>query len=161
MSEIKSAIGDDKFFGAEIRKNGVIDMKRLYRSLVPWFHNYKYNFMEKGKTSRTRSDGKEQRIEWAAYRKVDSYFKFHIAAEIIVYRWLNEKAEVTVRFKGYLEKDYRNRFKKKGKFGAVLRKIYEDYIIKDKEDSMKNKVEAETNEFIDEVKKNLQLVIRR
>ncbi|MEK6860989.1 MAG: hypothetical protein AABY07_03370, partial [Nanoarchaeota archaeon] len=95
-----------------------------------------------------------------ASRKIDSYFRFHIEIQILVYRWLNEKAEITMGFKGYLEKDYRNFFEKYGKLGIGLRNLYENLVIDDKIQKLKRKVLFETSEVIDEAKKSLSFTTR-
>ena len=161
MGEIESVVGNKKFFGSEIRKKGNVDVKRLYKELAPWFSANHYAFMEKGISSKSKPGGKEQVIEWVSERKVDSYFKFQIEVDFRIWRYKDEKAEIYIRFKGYLEKDYRNTFKNKGgKFGEFLRNIYEKYVIKDRIDEMAGKVHKDTNDLIDEAKRVLNLTVR-
>ena len=160
MGDIETVIGNKSFYGTELRKKGNIDIERLHKEVAAWFSKYKYFFNEKDMTSSDLTQGREQKIVWIASRKIDSYFRFHIEIQILVYRWLNEKAEVTIGFKGYLEKDYRNFFEKYGKLGIGLRNLYEDLVINDKIQKLKRKVLFETSEVIDEAKKALSFTTR-
>ena len=160
MSEIEPIIGSKNFWGVEIRKKGKVNVNRFHKELIPWFHKYKYSFLEKGLTGKQASDGREEKIEWTASRDVDSYFRFNIVVEFIVQRWRGEKAEVIVRYKAYIEKDYKNRFTKYKKTGEFFRKIYERYLIKEKLGKFSGKLHAEANDFIDKTKEVLGLVAK-
>ncbi len=155
-------VGLPSYYGAEIRKKGTLDPKRFHKEIIPWFFDNKYFFNEANLSSKDTAAGKEQKIEWRAFRKVDDYFKFNIEVEIILLRWREEKAELNVRFKGWLEKDYMDKFRRRfgKKFGEFLRRVYEMYVINDKIDKMKGKVWVETNSLIDECKKVIGLIIR-
>ncbi|MEK6934941.1 MAG: hypothetical protein AABW46_03615 [Nanoarchaeota archaeon] len=162
-------VGTSKFYGAEIRKKGVLDPRRLHKEVVPWFFDHKYFFSELNITNKDLSSGKEIKIEWDAWRKIDDYFRFHMEVLILVWRFREDKGETTIQFKGYLEKDYSEKFvnryaKRFGSigrtFGNWLRKIYEMYVIQDKIEKMKGKVWVETNEMIDEFKKVLGLIVK-
>ena len=160
MGAIESVVGDKKFFGLELRKKGNVDVQRLHK-LAGWFSANKYDFMEKGLSSKTKPEGKQQIIEWAGERKADSYFKLHIDVDMRIWRYKGEKAEIYVRFKGYLEKDYKDTFKKKaGKFGESLRNVYERYVIKERVDKMKDMVYYDTNALADEAKRVLNLAVK-
>lgn len=151
-------VGNKKFFGEEVRKKGEVNLQKLYKDTIPWFQENKYTFTEQGITNKDTASGQEQKIEWTAYRKIDSYFKFHIVMEIVVYRWLKKRAELTMRFKGYVETNYKRRYK--GKFGEFMMKIYEDLLIKNKINKMKGKCWAETYTLIDRAKGLLDLIVK-
>ena len=155
MGGTEYVVGDKNFYGSEIRKKGVLDPRRFHKEVITWFFDNKYIFNETNITSKDTAAGKEQKIEWKSFRKVDDYFKFNIEVEIRLWRWRAEKAETNIRFKGWLEKDYMEKFPRRfgKKTGEFLRKIYEMYIINDKIDKMKGKVWVETNDLIDECKK--------
>ncbi|MEK6951440.1 MAG: hypothetical protein AABX29_00325 [Nanoarchaeota archaeon] len=148
-------VGLKDFFGSEIRKKGILDPKRFHKEIIPWFFENKYIFNETNITNKDTTAGKEQKIIWNAFRKVDDYFKFNIEVELLFWRWRGEKAELNLRFKGWLEKDYMDKFRRRfgPKFGEFMRKIYEMYVINEKIDKMKGKVWVETNDLIDECKK--------
>ena len=162
MGEVAYVVGNKNFYGVEIKKKGNVDVERIYKELIHWFGKNFYRFTEKGITSKTKFSVKEERLEWSSSREVDDYFKFYIEIEILIYRCIKEKAEIKLRFKGYLEKDYKNKFERKfgKKFGKFLRRIYEAYFILDKVDSMKGKIWSETNNLIDLAKKILNLATR-
>lgn len=159
--KIEYVIGSKKYYGQEIRKKGRVNISKLYDELVPWFHEFKYRFIEKGITGRARPEGRYEKIDWRCSRKIDAYFRFHIEVLFIIYRIKDNTAELTLRFKGYLHKDYRDRFAKRfGKLGEFLRRIYEAYIVKDKVENMKDKLRIETNLFIDRAKRILDAKVR-
>ncbi len=158
--KIETVVGDKSFYGSVIEKKGKIDLKKFYKELIGWFSDHKYYFVEKSLTNVVKSTGKNQRFEWDATKKVDSYFKFHIEVEVLISDLMDDNAKVIVRFKGYLEKDWRNAFKKIGNLGEPLRRVYEKHVIMDKVDKMEGKVWKETNSLIDEAKKILELKTR-
>ncbi len=161
-SKIEFVVGNKSFYGQEIRKKGQMNIDKVYKSLIPWFKENKYLFHEKGITGKEKLGGREEKIEWIAERKIDSYFKFHIDTEFVLLRIRGENAELTLRFKGYLEKDYRNNFAIRygAKFGEFLRRLYEKYVIKAKISGMEGRVWAETYDYIDTAKKELNLLTR-
>ncbi len=153
---IYQVLGNKKFFGVIIEKTGAVDAKKLYTELIPWFSKYDYFFTEKEISMKDTLAGQKQKFKWIGNKKIDDYFRFNIYIEIWISPSIKDKSQVLVRFKGYLETDYRNKFK--GKVGAFLRKLYEDYFIKERIIHMKKKVLAETNDLINTSKKILNLV---
>ena len=138
----------------------------IYKMIIKFFSDIRASsdiillFTDKNITNKDASDGRESVIEWSANKKIDSYFKFHIELRMDIFRWLNKRGEITLRFKGYLEKDYKGHFEKYGKFGTFVRSLYEEFVIKEKITSMKKKVHFETSELIDEAKKILTFTTR-
>ena len=157
MSEIEPVIGSKKFAGQEIKKKYDVRVEDIHRSLVPWFQQNNYLFSE-NIASKDNPDGKEQKIEWTSYRKIDSYFKFHIDTTIFIQRWIGKKAEITIHFRGYLEKDWKSTFQRR--WGKFLRNIYERYIIKERIEQMKSKMREETQDFIDLTRRFLNMPTR-
>ena len=157
-SRIEYVIGSDKYWGLEIKKKGKVDVYKFHKELIPWFEENQYNFLEKEIASKEKSDGKDEKFVWAASKTIDPYFTFNIQVEIIISKWRGDKAEIMIRFKGYLEKDPKELFRRRhGKLGEFLRKIYERYIIKDKVDKMSSQVFKEATDFINATKKILNL----
>ncbi len=160
-SKIEFVVGNKKFYGQEIRKKGTINIERFHKELIPWFHEHKYYFIEKDLTGKDTPEGRDEKFEWMAQKKVDSYFRFNISVHCVIMRWRDDQAQIVLRFKGYLEKDYKDQFKKRyGKFGEFLRRIYERYLIQDKVDKMSGRVYKETNNLIDKSKDILNLIVR-
>ena len=160
-NRIEFVVGNKKFYGQEIRKKGKIEIERFHNELIPWFQENKYDFTEKDLTGKDTSEGRDEKFEWVAQRKVDSYFKFYINVHCIIMRLKGDQGQIVLRFKGYLEKDYKEQFKRKyGKFGEFLRRLYERYIIPDKVDKMAGKVYSETNDLIDKAKGILNLTVK-
>lgn len=161
-SKIEFVVGNKSFYGEEIRKKGGVNLERLYKELIEWFHENHYLFTEKDITGKETSSGRDEKVEWLAERKIDSYFKFVIMVRMDLLRIKTGNAELTLRFKGFLEKDYKDRFSRRlgKKFGEFLRRVYERYLIADKINKMMGKVWGETNDLIDRSKNILDLVVR-
>ena len=154
-------VGNKRFYGSEIKKKGEIDISRFHKEILPWFREYKYSFHERDITSRDTPSGKDQKIEWTAYRNIDGFFRINIDVRTDILRWRGKRAEVTVRFKGYLETDYYNKFIRKfPSWGKFFLNIYEKYILYDKINVMQDKVRLETNDLINQTKKLLNLITR-
>jgi len=156
MGVSRFVVGSKDFFGVVIKQKGNIDINRLYKKVIPWFSGHGYFFTEKALKGRHVGGVQEERFEWSGKRDIDDYFRFFMEVEIIIYLRPKHISEITLLFKGYLETDYKNKFK--GRFGAFLRKLYESYLIKEKIDSMEGKVWMEINDLIGEAKKVLGLV---
>ncbi len=158
-SKIETVLGNKNFWGREIKKKGSADVNKLYNELIPWFHDYKYLFLEKNLTGSEKPEGREEKIEWHAQRKIDSYFRFNIEVEMVIRRWRGENAEINIRFKAYLEKDYKDKFSRRySTFGDFLRKLYERYIIKDRVDKLKGKLYLEISDLITRTKRTVNLI---
>ena len=161
-SKQEYVIGDKKFYGEEIRKKGNFDISKFHKELFPWFSKNRYTWFEKGITGSEKSEGRYEKLVWQGNRKIDAYFRIQVEMETMAYRIGKPGAEIAVRFKGYLEKDYRNRFQIKlgRKFGEFLRRVYERYVIHDKIEKMKNKVRYDITSLINETKEVLGLITK-
>lgn len=139
----------------EIKKKGDVDLNVLYKKMIPWFEKNKYLFTEKELSNETKSDGQDQVLKWNGFRKIDDYFKFVIDVELWIYRWKGKRAEVTIRFKWDLEKDYRGKFR--SRYGEFMKNLYEKLIIREKIDKMEFKLAMEQAELVDIAKKILAM----
>jgi len=157
-------IGDSKKFGVLIEKKGLFDYYSLYNLISEWYSSHKYDFNEVEFSTKTKPQGKEYTIEYEGSRKVTDYIKFYIVTRIEISgaKTLNikttkqQKGHVKVFLKAYYEKDYKDKWK----YFPFIRKIYENYIIKEKILKYEGKLWSEANNLIDEIKKSLNLITR-
>lgn len=146
--------------GLKIGYKGVFDFKDLVSNIKKWYRNRKFILTEKTYEIKEYKYGKEGELEWNGERKLDDYARLRV--NITVKIWEMKKvekldyAELDIRFIGFVELDYKNKFdNKKGKF---LRKIYHNYLIKEKiEDKYEMQIINEVREIHDNVKDMLEL----
>jgi len=151
-------LGGSKKFFFEIKKKGEIDTKKFYEALNPWFSGHGYSFGENKITSKDILPGQEMIFDLGGLKKTDNYFKLSIGVKIFVLKLTKGAPEITTSFKGTLETDYKKKFK--GKFGNFLKNLYEEYLIKDKIDKMKAKLQSDVNALMDEYKRILNLITK-
>jgi len=159
-------VGNKQFYGSAIRQTGAIfDINQLYKAWRKWFDDHKYFLNEKKQSAKQLPDGQEITIEWVAYRKIDDYVKFHILTHVWLMR-INDvmvevngqkrkmqKADIQIRFKGFLEKDYRGKWK-----NEKLRQFYDRFIIKKRLINMEGKIWYETNDLINLTKEHVRMM---
>ncbi len=68
-------------FQDQIKYVGIVDFDGLYRMMVDWFTDRKYDFYEK----LYKDKPPELELEWIAMRKVDDFYKYQI--EIYFHLW--------------------------------------------------------------------------
>lgn len=155
-------VGTKKFFGSVIRKEGsIFDLEGMYKAWKEWFSDHNYFLNEKAQSGKDLpSHEREEKIEWVAERKITSYVKFHIILFLWVRRMSNviaevdgkkqkvQKGDLFIGFKGFMEKDYKKKWK-----NEFLRQMYDRFVIKNKLIDHEGKIWAETNDFIDLTKK--------
>jgi hypothetical protein len=64
-----------------IHYSGIVDFEGLYRMLVKWFRDRKYDFYE----TLYKDKPPELEIEWAAWRKLDDFYKHDIRISFHLY----------------------------------------------------------------------------
>ncbi len=159
----------DKFLPSQkVRHVGIFDFKEVYRICYEWFINEGYDVAEKNYTEKIQQRGKEIEIEWLALRKVSDYFRFQIKS-----RWhilgMNDveveengrrlkmnQGDLEIRFTVILEKDYKHRWES-NKFFKTLRKVYDKYVLKARILKYEEKLFAELNDLVSQVKAKLAL----
>jgi len=125
-------------------------------------------FEEKLYSEKVVGDGKVLDVEWNFKKKFTDYFRFdgrvrfHTVAmkkvELVQdgKKIKTNQGEITVKIRGTLTKDYKNRFEE----SLVLRKwraIYEKWIIASRVDNYETKLVNFCNDFMNEAKAFLEL----
>lgn len=158
----------DEIFSGKTKYTGIWDFKETYRFLYDWFLDKGYNLKEKGYTEKIKPDGKEIEIKWEAKRKISDYFRFTIKTNWRILRMTEaevqregvrvkmNKGYIELKFTAILEKDYEHRWENNA-FIKFLRGAYDRYIIKGRIDSYEDKLLADTDEVIAQVKSFLTI----
>lgn len=154
----------------KIRESGIVDLDKLYEEIWKWFVENKYITTERNQTEDQLPDGKDLKIVWAGWRKVDDYIRFWIHAEIWILRCVDviveengekvtkQKGDLDVRFYAEMEKDYENKFKRT-KFGKFIRFILDRYLIKKRLLVYREKLKAETFDLQTRAKEILRKLV--
>lgn len=127
----------------KIERDGIFDMKRLYKQMRDWFEENNYIYMEKENTTNVKDKGTEIKLTMTGERKVTDYFKFEIEAKFLIVETQKvkvkdkelDKGKMIVFVKPIIYFDYRNIWSK-NKFSKTLRYIYNNFIIKKKIDDV-------------------------
>lgn len=162
-SKHEIGIGSSGKFGVVLEKTGLFNYHEFYDVFSDWFDSNKYTWDETEYSTKTKPQGKDVINEYKAFRKVTDYLKFYIdiRVEIRFAKTLKIEAHkkqqgfVTVRFKAYYERDYKNKWKVK-----FFRKIYEMYFIKELILRYEGKLWAEANDLINKTKETLGLMTK-
>lgn len=152
-----------------VKKAGTMDFAGLFKSIPKWLKQYKYDWRERSHAEKNTSTGKYLESSWKASRKVSFYVKYALQLDILM-RDMTEvmvempdgkklkrnKARLQLVFNSKLEKNYDDTFsEKKGSFTNFLKHVYERYIAKAALEKHEDKLFAETNDLIAELKKFL------
>ncbi|MDD5331647.1 MAG: hypothetical protein PHE43_02400 [Candidatus Nanoarchaeia archaeon] len=133
--------GDKRFVtpssGLKIRKEGIMDLSKMYGDVRSWFSKMKYIYNEKDNTTKSKDKGEEISIKFEAYREVDGYVKNFINISFLIthvskvkYEGKNlEKCKMEILITAYALLDYKNKWKK-SESSEKLHNFYKKYIIK-------------------------------
>lgn len=154
----------------KIRESGIVDLDKLYEEIWKWFVENKYITTEKNETEKQLPDGKDLKIIWQGWRKVDDYIRFWINVEIWIVRCVDvvveengekvtrQKGDIEIRFYAEMEKDYESKFKRT-KFGQFIRFVLDRYLIKKRLIAYRDKLRAETYELYDKSKEIMRKLV--
>ncbi len=151
----------------KIREVGSFNYKEVYEQIGKWMSKNKYIWREKTNQSKTNADGKEIKVEWAAFRKIDDYVKFNIEIEYYITYFVEEEGgyancTIEISISSNMEKNYHKNFSEHaGTFSNFLREIYEGYLIKGRLSGFEGKIWAETYDLIDGIKEILRHAKRK
>ena len=162
----------NKVYETKVKHAGIFDFKDLYSFLYTLFTDMEYSVEEKNYSEKTKGDLKEIEVVWLAKRKVSDYFRFQVKMEIRILRMSNadvvkdgikvstNKGEFEVKFTGFLEKDYENRWENTALL-RFLRGVYDKYIIKSTLEGYEAQVAKEILDISDQLKAYLTLAVAK
>ncbi len=146
-----------------ITYEGAVNWKELQTVMKKWCSRYDYDIEERTHSTKPFESGKVTTIEWVCDRKPDDYHKFLIKVKIEM-KDLRE-AEVdgeklregtaTVTYAADLQHDYEGRWQRPTQ--RFLRAFYDKFVLEEKEAKIIQRLKQETNSFMAEVKRYLNV----
>jgi hypothetical protein len=151
-----------------IKHKGIFNFNAILDAIPDWLSQHNYDYVQKGHAQKAKPSGGYFEGNWIAEKEVTEYVKFNISVDI----WLRDlkdiaiekngkteksnKGNIEITFNSGMEKDYKKTFTNKKyqetEFLKLIREFYEKYVIKSKLSSYEEKIEAETQDFIEYIK---------
>jgi hypothetical protein len=149
--------------GIQIRKKGVLDLRKLYGEISAWFEDNEYDFNEDVHSDKHKDKGREIITIWSGERNVTNYIKYKIKVnfslnEINKVSNVSDKLDkgfIKLTFNAQLVLDYKSKWGKSF-FSNFLFKTYNNYIIKKEIVKHKSKLYKEVLDLQDVAKEILE-----
>ena len=159
-----------KIMSTAIKDKGIFDMSELYILIKEWlswegFGDEKQTFQEEAYVERIKGDSKQIEIKWRAEKFLGPYIShvinitFNIVGmqdieiEIDGKKIGTNKLDLALRIDAEIITDRQEKFKKK----KFLKKLYENYIIKERISASKGLLNSKAYTLADEIKGYLEL----
>ncbi|MFH1376221.1 MAG: hypothetical protein ABIH25_01160 [Candidatus Woesearchaeota archaeon] len=154
--DIKINLGESH----RLRKIGAFNFNNLYEEMREWIDNHKYEFDEKGFTSKDLDTGKEIIVDWIGEREITDEMKYIFKINFLLKKILPAgedlvKGIIEISFKANLEVDYRKKWGQT-KLSNFLFNLYTNYIIKQENKRHYGKLYNEITELHDLAKEVLE-----
>jgi len=149
----------------KLEKDGVYDLKRLYKNMKGWFEENKYVYTEKENTTNIKDKGTEIKLTMSGERMVTDYFKFGIEVKFLIIESHKvrmkdkdlDKGKMLAFIRPTIYFDYRNIWAK-NKFSKLLRYIYNNFIIKKQIDDVYSAaLKYEADDLLETMKDSLEM----
>jgi hypothetical protein len=164
------SVKHDLFKFARINfKNGVFDVKEIYKHAREWLYYGKtYSVKEAKYKEKITSAGREIKIAWIAKRDIDEYTRFQIEVYWQMFAIKNVKVEhegagiklqsgeMDVFVSAYLIFDYNDRWEQ-SVFLKFLKTFYEKYLYSGTKEKLKQQLWRESWDFYNEMKAYINL----
>jgi len=150
------------------KTTGYWKYSEVYDFVFNWLRDRHYKTSEDSYNEKIQSNGKEVTITWKSSKSVSDYFKFTIQmewhilgmkdveVEIDGKKKKTNHGEVEIAFKGFLVKDYEQRWEDKP-IWKFLRGVYEKYVIRSTVADYEDELEDDVRELIGDLKAFLRL----
>ena len=167
MSEKKNV------FASEMKYSGILDFREFYKFCYEWLSDEEdLDIIETKYEEKIKGNEKELVIKWTADKKLTDYFKKEFMIEFTIRKMkdveiaqdgkkikMNE-ANVKVKVKGNLIKDYDGKFEKDA-YRKFLRGIYEKWVIASQVQQFEVHIINKSDEFLLQAKAFLDLEGKR
>jgi hypothetical protein len=163
----------DTIFSSKMKSTGVFSFSDFYEFCYNWLvDETELDVAEKKYKEKIIGDSKGIEIEWTGTRKVTDYFKFEVDISFRVIGLSNievvqngkkiktNKGAVEVKVKGLLVRDYQGKFEKTA-IQKFMRGIYEKWVIPSRVEEYEDKLAADCDEFLSQMKAWLDLEGKR
>ncbi len=163
----------DVIIKEKIKYSGYGNFKDTYSYAYDWVRQEGYSVVEEQYTEKVKGNSKDVEVVWKASKQITDYFKIEID-----FRWrilgledveveidgkkkkMNKFIELGIEMKGALVRDYKNEWNQSATT-KFFKEIYNKFIIPDRTESMKAKVEEMVQNFKEEMKALLELTGKR
>lgn len=152
-----------------IKYAGYGDFKNMYSYAHDWLKGEGYSVVEDSYTEKVKGNSKEIEVVWKAAKKITDYFKSELDIKWRILgmedveveidgkkKKMNKFAEVKIEAKGTLVHDYTNQWNKSATTN-FFKSIYNKYVIPERTEKMKDKIEGDIQNFKEEMKALLEL----
>ena len=152
-----------------IKYSGYGDFKNMYSYAHDWLKGEKYSITEDQYVEKVKGSSKEIEVAWSASKKLTDYFKAELSVKWRILglesveveidgkkKKMDKFAEAKIDIKGTLVHDHSNQWNKTSQTN-FLKALYNKYIIPERTEQMKNKVEDDVKDFKEEMKALLEL----
>ena len=155
-------------FKSEVKHGGIFNFKDLYKFSYDFLVDKEYDVLELEYSEKVGADGKEIEVKWALEKKVSDYHKYlgkvkftcrgltDVEAESNGKKRKMNKGEVKVAVSAEIERDYDNKWDKSNHF-KFMRGIYDKFLMLSRYKELKDKLGADMDEFLSQVKSFLVL----
>lgn len=159
-------------YEGKVVHEGIFDFKDVYQFLYNWLNSYEYVVIENKYSEKIKADGKELEVIWTCLRKISDYFRYRIKIVTRVIRMTSvevmrngvkvkrDKGEMEIKFGAYLERDYEHKWEA-NPISKFLRGIYDKYVIRKTVVMHEDRLAAEVDEMIAQIKAFLALEGKR
>ncbi len=154
--------GKEKSYRSIFHK-GIYDLSNIISISNSYLKQLKYDITDKKHEEKTKSSGREVKLDWIAEKKVSEYVKYIIELTILVKDQIDilfgkkklQKGRMEVLIKAYMDKNYKATFKD-SKLSEALRRIYDKFIAKKTLDDYEDALKDESNELARLVKEQFE-----
>lgn len=149
------------YSGVKIKQDSIFSLEELYKLMYRWFESKDYKFSET--EYRKYGIGDIVEIIWSAEKEIDHYAKITIDITFLItglekveieiegVKSKSNKGTVEMKFDVNLLLDY------KKKYGPLMRKIYQNFVIKTRIEDYETKAASDANSLFSETKAFLKL----
>ena len=164
---------EKEIFKGKLKHSGVFEFKELYKFAYTLLKEPKgLIIMEKTYGEKISGEGKDIEIEWDCTKTISDYFRLkwgikwkmmnltNVEAERDGKKMKMNKGDIEVEVVAKLLRDYEGKWEA-SPFMKFSRSIYDKYIIKNKIDEVEEKLFADCDDFLSQVKAFLSLEARK
>lgn len=153
--------------GYKIKQKAVFNFEELYKSMYRWFDYYGYGWAElKYSNEVVQSGDKHVEIIWEGKKEINDYLSYVITVEFLMdfgdaqidkggVKIKTDAGTIELRCSAYIEKNVD--FWEKKPMGKFMRRIYDNFLNKDRLNTEEYNLYIESHKLFNEVKAFLNL----
>ncbi len=161
---------EDNIFKSKIKYNGIFPFADFYKFCFEWVRDETgiTGLNETKYSEKLAGDSKNIEIEWEGTKDLTDYFRLKVKVSFRIVALVEteitqgtkkvktNKGSIEVTIKSILQRDYKGMFETNG-IQKFLRGVYEKIVIPERVDQFKDKIFADSDEFLSQAKAYLDL----